>query len=199
MRPRKTPGIWVGIPQKFNLFFHRFHTGIARHLSSQPHPCQISWACLGPMLRPPEGPAMVQVVALIFVALCASAAGQDCSQLIFRSTVRTNRNQRSPQAPEGDSVVFSCTAQTASRDTYVAATAYIAGYLLDYQCTSPDGWEIIGTVNTSEVHVRDVPDGTCQACVVNAPDTSTTSTGHCQRESLYMLGQQGRRDNTHKI
>ena len=131
------------------------------------------------------------VVALVLVALCASAAGQDCSDLISRTTVRANRNQRSPQAPEGDSVVFSCTAQTASRDAYVAATAYITGYLLDYQCTPTDGWELIGADNTSEVHARDIPDGTCQACVVNVPGTSTTPTGHCQRESLYMPGTAG--------
>lgn len=139
----------------------------------------------------------MHMIVILLVAFCASAAGQDCGQLVSRDTVRMDRNQPGlmSQASPSDSVIFSCTAETANRDAYAAATAYIAGYLLDYRCTDPVGWEQIGLDNVTEIHDRDIPDGTCSACVVVVPGTSTTPSGHCQRESLYMPGLAGRGDN----
>lgn len=126
------------------------------------------------------------IVILVLVAFCAFAAGQDldCSQLVSRGRVRSDRAPFMPAASASDPVIFSCTAQTANRSAYAAATAYLAGYLLDYRCMDPDGWEpIAGADRVNEVHERDIPADSCSACVANVPGTSTTPAGHCQRES----------------
>lgn len=128
------------------------------------------------------------MIAILFlVAVLASADAQNCNVLVSREVVRSDRNDVVPPANASDPVIFTCTALTGDRRGYAAATAYIAGFLMDYRCKVPDGWELSeGLRQASEkeatLYIADVEEGVCSDCVRRPSGDTGEPTGHCQRE-----------------
>ncbi len=124
------------------------------------------------------------IAVVVFVAVFASAAGQQaCNERLPKNMVNTDLGnfvsiyQGNTEVP----VYYSCITLSSNQSGFVAITAYVEGYLLDYRCMG-DGWEPTDTPeNVTGIFMtdRDIEPGKCSDCLTKSRGLSA---GHCQGE-----------------
>ena len=124
------------------------------------------------------------IAVVVFLAVFASAAGQACNELLSKSTVGTDLGNSFPiyRGNTEVPVYYSCITRTSNQSVFVAITAYVEGFLLDYRCIEPDGWEATDNpVNVTGIYMtdRDIESGKCSDCLTKSRGLSS---GHCQSE-----------------